>query len=427
MTHRKSRSKSNRITAVVRKKKGGGSTTTYKRDGKAFRVKSRVVKSKSKSKSRSRRKKTPTPNINTPSGPAFAPPPVPKELTTNPFAEMKPVQGNGLVNKQVVPGSTPESQGFVKGTGGLYSQPSSLLDKVIGTAGQQYKLDEKSGELIPVFASTPPAIGKAGKAIAAGIKAVTGKTAVKASKKIGVIKTITTKNLKTGTVRTVQVNTVTEALTETWLSKFIRVGKTVAISGALLGAIGSYPFSGFIKEEALQTLGFGVNAAYWNDDIEGGIKAMDFQEEILNPTLWDKIIQGVPYANVVATLKDFYESATIKLEIDRKVFGDLKTKIDNGESDTDMYARIAQERVDAKEAERASDEEYYQGIADRKREAKAAERKADEEYWDKILRDKPEADRKKRKYDDDYWSAYYKSLAKYRDNSRPSNLKFGLL
>jgi len=46
-----------------------------------------------------------------------------------------------------------------------------------------------------------------------------------------------------------------------WKNALVKAGIATGVAGLLVGAIGSYPFAGFIKEEALQTLGFAVLAA----------------------------------------------------------------------------------------------------------------------------------------------------------------------
>lgn len=146
-------------------------------------------------------------------------------------------------------------------------------------------------------------------------------------------------------------NTVTEKLTATWLAKLAAKAKSPEfVVIALLGAIGSYPFAGFIKEEALQTLGFGVRSAISNEDIEGAELAISKQEEILNPDLWGQIFAAIPTANILVQLHNFYESALIKVSIDKRVIRDMKIKEETNETETDKWTRIRQEELDSKNA-----------------------------------------------------------------------------
>lgn len=119
-----------------------------------------------------------------------------------------------------------------------------------------------------------------------------------------------------------------KALRPFWLKVLTNAGATTGVAALLVGAIGSYPFAGFIKEESLQTLGFAVNTARKNKDLEGLRIALDKQLEVLDITLWENFLAKIPYANVVAQLRDFFDAAKIKLEIDERGFEELKRELE---------------------------------------------------------------------------------------------------
>lgn len=96
------------------------------------------------------------------------------------------------------------------------------------------------------------------------------------------------------------------ATTSKW---FKNMGLSIPASAALLGAIGTYPFAGFIKEEALQTLSMSSEKAIETGDLEGAQIALQQEAELLNPTVWGTILSSIPYANVLAKLKNFYDAA----------------------------------------------------------------------------------------------------------------------
>ena len=233
-----------------------------------------------------------------------------------------------------------------------------------------------------------------------------------------------------GTVSSnVAVNTATMKLTNSFISKAAGGSLAAKIIKAvgITTLIGSYPFAGFIKEESLQTLSLGVGAAIRNNDIEGAEAALQEQKELLDPSTWEKIIAGVPYANIVKSLNDFYEAATIKVSIDSKIVADLKEQIASGETDAEYYARIRQERTDRIAQEKQEDAEYYANIEQLRKEAKEEERTEDAKFWAQVLEEREGRESTKRKADEDYWNQYYKEVEKRKLNSAPSNLKFGLL
>lgn len=109
------------------------------------------------------------------------------------------------------------------------------------------------------------------------------------------------------------------------------LGKTIVNPATLLAAIGSYPFAGFIKEEALQTLSFGFRTAEFNKDIPGMEAALEEQRDLLNPTAWQTIFNSVPFVNILNQLKNFYEAALTKLEIDETRLNTLREETEGGE------------------------------------------------------------------------------------------------
>ncbi len=114
-------------------------------------------------------------------------------------------------------------------------------------------------------------------------------------------------------------NGKSSGLTKSFL---IKLGLTLGAASLLKDAVGTYPFAGFIKEEALQTLSFATKSALDNADIVGAEKAFAQQEEILNNE--KTIINDIPYLNIQKQLAAFMEAARIKLENDRKTLELLK-------------------------------------------------------------------------------------------------------
>lgn len=232
----------------------------------------------------------------------------------------------------------------------------------------------------------------------------------------------------TSSAKAIATNTKTTKQTASWLSRLARSARSPGlVAAALIPIIGSYPFAGFIKEEALQTLSLGVGAALRNNDLDGAQTAIDFQNELLNPTLWDSIYAGVPFVNVLVNLKDFNEAARIKSAIDQKTVNDLRTKAETGESDDEFYARIIREREERDVAEKEADNVYWANVTTQRTAAKVAGRVEDEAYWNRIMAEREADEAAKRKANEDYWAAYWRNIQKMRDDSAPSKLNFGLL
>jgi len=258
------------------------------------------------------------------------------------------------------------------------------------------------------------------------------------------------KSTTSNTADTIASNTVTEVATKSWLSKLVTSAKSpVVVVSALVGAIGSYPFAGFIKEEALQTIGFATRSAIQSGDIEGADEAIELQKQILDPSLWSEIKSKIPYVNVLSSLDDFYKSAQVKLSVDEKIVRDLKVQVETGETDDARWARVRAEEVaqdtaavdyynqerrlmvewelEAREAASVSDLARFEGAREKQRQAEIKARNADAVYWAKQQERQRELEAADRKAIADFWSAYRKQAQKMREDSSPSHLNFGLI
>lgn len=132
------------------------------------------------------------------------------------------------------------------------------------------------------------------------------------------------KTIKT-TADTFASNPKSTAQTVKWLGG---LGASVAAAFLIKDMMGTYPMAGFLKEEALQTLGFAFKSAKETGNIDGMEAALNLQFEALNPDLTDKILFAFPYLNVHTANKAFFEAARVKMNIDAKTFKDDLEKLE---------------------------------------------------------------------------------------------------
>jgi hypothetical protein len=246
----------------------------------------------------------------------------------------------------------------------------------------------------------------------AGITKILGKFGInsvsKTAAKAGAGQLVQT-TLKGGNIAS---NTATDKLTRTVISTLTN---NVAVGGMVITILGTYPFSYFVKEEALQTLGMGLNGAIENENWEEADTIVAMQEEFLNPDLQDKIIELIPFANVIASLKDFFKAAETKLVSD-------KTTIEKMKTGTDVWS----ERGIEAEAKEKEERAYWEGQAQDKQaqweenQALMDEKKQKEQaYWAAVRNAENAKDAEER--------AYWEAQAKKRKEEAPSELGFGLL
>ena len=263
------------------------------------------------------------------------------------------------------------------------------------------------------------------------------------TKNVGIVGRIYGRIITSGGKTLYVANPKTISLTSTFLTKLASgvgtaIKNPVFVGGALLSIIGSYPFAGFIKEESLQTLGFGINSAIQSGDVAGGERALREMEEILNPKLWERIIQKVPFVNVIKNLKDFYSSARVKMSIDTQIINDMKIQQKTGETEAEKWMRIDKEREDREDARRKESEEYYAQVEENQRRARKEQRKEDERYWKRVFAEKAIREAEERESEEAYWNAVRQENDRLRTqrtqaeasityDSGRSNLNFGLL
>ncbi|NHZ84433.1 MAG: hypothetical protein GWP19_00955 [Planctomycetia bacterium] len=106
-------------------------------------------------------------------------------------------------------------------------------------------------------------------------------------------------------------NGKSQLLTSSLLQK---IGLSATAAGTALTIFGTYPFAGFIKEEALQTSSLAFKTAFWNKDQEGMANAINQQEELLDSSITKKIISIIPFLNIQKEIFSYFKSARVQVE-----------------------------------------------------------------------------------------------------------------
>jgi hypothetical protein len=103
------------------------------------------------------------------------------------------------------------------------------------------------------------------------------------------------------------------------------IGAILGVVGLIVTLVGSYPFAGFLVEEALQTIDMALYTAQTNKEYDLAQKALNKKKEILTPTLLSNILGAIPFANVLAALTVYTDASKLKMEIDQEI---INRKID---------------------------------------------------------------------------------------------------
>ena len=215
-----------------------------------------------------------------------------------------------------------------------------------------------------------------------------------------------------------------------------KIGISQTGAAIFVTAAGTYPFAGFIKEEAIQVLGFAEKNARDNDNFELEADAITEQEEIMNKE--SDIIDKIPFVNVLRDLRTFFDAVRFKNVVSRKLLDDRIIQRETGETDDEKWDRIEREQDERIEERRIDDEAYYARIDEDKAKAKEEGRKDDEKYFARVRKEEAERKAKEREADNAFYAALRieddkRRAARLAENEKifgdsgRSNLNFGLL
>jgi len=116
-------------------------------------------------------------------------------------------------------------------------------------------------------------------------------------------------------------NTKSQTATASMLQK---IGLTSKGAGFILGTLGTYPFAGFIKEEALQASSFAFQTAFFNNDVKGMEDAINKTEETLDNNFIESLVSFIPIANIVEETLNYFEASRIQVENQKRVLENLR-------------------------------------------------------------------------------------------------------
>lgn len=333
-----------------------------------------------------------------------------------------PIFGDQAIQEKEVTGIT-----RVKETLKILARPFTATDKIVATT------DNRVFNTAIEYVANNPAMAALIITASTGfqtIQTTLAGTAVKGTILRGGIG-----KLATGQLPNIAVNTKTATQTAGFLAKIAAVTKTPNFAYVALSALGTYPFSYFIKEEALQAIKGTYTGAIINKDFEQAQIAVDERQEILNPNLWEKIISAIPYANLIKQLLDYFNTAKIAVKIDQKILDDMKFQEETGESEEDKWKRIRDLEL---EQEKELSQLYTfeaKKLALWKDSLARKKRNSDANFWADQAAKQRELEAKDRQAIADFWQNYRIETQKIDEASRPgsewnmgkSNLKFGLL
>lgn len=231
----------------------------------------------------------------------------------------------------------------------------------------------------------------------------------------------------------------TKKLSDTWIGKLaIAAGLSIGAVSIIKDILGTYPFSGFIDQEAIQQTEFGFKLAYDSGNYDLAQQSIDFTRESLDEGFWNTTVSKIPIINTVESLQRYRDGVSLKVEINQKVLDDTLMSIENGESETDKWIRVRIEDLQREKEialihvqEQESIAEIIKQSREEERaatiEATKAQHKIQTEYWQRVHDENAQRREAERQAEADFQDAYWAAVFERRNDTQRSNLDFGLL
>jgi len=204
-------------------------------------------------------------------------------------------------------------------------------------------------------------------------------------------------------------------------------------------SVGGKVFGDFVgSEEASQTVNIAARDALMSGDFESYEEAAQARDEVLeSPDFWENIRSYLPYVNVGDALEKYRKAAVTAAGVYDKL-AERKRQAAEGMSEDEIQASEKQEREDQEKAMIDYYNEQRKLMFDYEQQARAAAaiakraadkkaRNEDARFWAAQAAKQREAEEADRQAIADFWSQYRREQYKFQQDTKPSNLKFGLL
>jgi len=211
--------------------------------------------------------------------------------------------------------------------------------------------------------------------------------------------------------------------------KFVAWALGIGVTTALTASFGGRVFGSFVgMEEATQAVMYPMSQALREGNFEAYDTAKaEFDELIKDPTMWEEVQKWIPFKNSIDGLSKFRDAAAAGGAVWDKLAEDLRIQQETGETEDEKWARIKQEELDNEKFIIDYYNQERKNMVTWEREAEIAARNEDAAFWSRERERQRKMEAEDRKAMADFWLAYRRQTQQIKEDTRPSNLKFGLL
>ena len=129
--------------------------------------------------------------------------------------------------------------------------------------------------------------------------------------------------------------------------RYLSIG---ALTTLAISAIGSYPFTGFVREESLQTLSMPIMTALDQGDLQGASELVEANDAVIEGT--KNMVGYVPWGNSIKSLQEFQDSAGKANNQWKRIIEELRGEIEFEQPSISEEIAARDERKRAEQEER---------------------------------------------------------------------------
>ena len=129
--------------------------------------------------------------------------------------------------------------------------------------------------------------------------------------------------------------------------RYLSIG---ALTTLAISAIGSYPFTGFLREESLQTLSIPIMTALDQGDLQGASELVEANDAVIEGT--KNMVGYVPWGNSIKALQEFQDSAGKANNQWKRIIEELRGEIEFEQPSISEEIAARDERKRAEQEER---------------------------------------------------------------------------
>lgn len=357
-----------------------------------------------------------------PIAPSFAEPTEEREVALTPQIPAEPTKEEAPLQA-----GREESEIITKQTQDVLISPTATPEEKQDALDNYYDWLTTSGEIERRASITAMIMAGVGAVAFAGAGLIgMGKAGKLALSKTAFGKVATIGKLPSGAIGAIAINSKTAGLVGKILGKFFSK-KTLAFLGASASAIFLGQWGQAEAGEPISiTMRDALRQAQETGDWTIYNEAMNARNEITDLATWEKILLWTPAAPFIGITNKIKGAITGGVIMD-KVAEKEKVRQETNQTNEDYWESTRKEKAEQEKQNIDYYNEERKKITEWEIEAKKAHRDEDAKFWAKEKEKQRKKEAEDREAIADFWLNYKKEVQKLYEDSRPSNLNFGLL